>query len=126
MPPVLVMAEVLTNRTCVTGAGTKSWWLSRASRCLAGFLERNGVEVLAHCHQAVASGCFLFRWQLRSGATWSEGKASKSAVLAHGHQASVSETLVGLLSCDCPPVLEARVVCAVRTGGSISCEGGDD
>ena len=123
MPPVLVMAEVLTNRTCVTGAGTKSWWLSRASRCLAGFLERNGVEVLAHCHQAVASGCFLFRWQLRSGATWSEGKASKSAVLAHGHQASVSETLAGLLRCVCPSVLEARVVCAVGTGGSISGEG---
>ena len=83
----------------VTGAGAKAGGsrAGLASRCLAGFLERNGVEVLAHCHQAVASGCFLFRWQLRSGATWSEGKASKSAVLAHGHQASVSETLAGLL-----------------------------
>ena len=70
----------------------------------------------------MASGCFLFRWQLRSGATWSEGKASKSAVLAHGHQASVSETLAGLLRCVCPAVLEARVVCAVSTGGSISRE----
>ena len=28
----------------VTEAWTKSWWLSRASRCLAGFQERNGVE----------------------------------------------------------------------------------
>src|SRR6516225_5786958 len=28
---------------------------------------------------AVASGCFLFRWQLRSGATWNGRKAGKSA-----------------------------------------------
>jgi hypothetical protein len=50
----------------VTGAWTKSWWLSRASRWLAGFWsELNGAE------QSTAA---LFRRRLRSGVKWSVRK----------------------------------------------------